>query len=122
MSKMQWNKFTAKHPISTCFGAGVSKKLPKNHKPEKSGKILPTPFKLLCDWVNTIVVGDWTANSAKQEIKVADSADVAAVIRKCGAKQLPSPISPISDCSSSYLLAYRDQDYPKVAKMMGYNL
>jgi hypothetical protein len=122
MSKMPWNKFTTKYPKAECFGASVSKALPKNLKQDKKGKILPTPFKLLSDWVGTLVSGDWTANSSQQVIKIVAATDVAKVIDTCGAEKLPQLSNPLPGCSASYRFDYRNRDYVKVAIVMGYDV
>lgn len=121
MGKLAWNAFTTKHPAATGFTASVSAKLPGGVQIDKNGKVLPTPYKLACEWIAPLLLGDWTSKAMKGGfvLKLSGAADIAALTAAANATG-PLNTPQFAGCAVVYRLAYTDADYGKVARSLGY--
>jgi hypothetical protein len=121
MAKRAWNPFTTKHPAATGFTASVSAKLPGGVRFDTNGKVLPTPYRLACEWIAPLLSGDWTSKTMKGGfiVKLADAADIA-VLRSMTNATVPLNQWQFGGCAVVYRLAYTDSDYANVARSVGY--
>lgn len=119
MAHMTWNSFVGKHKSSTCFGAGVSAKLPKGPHFDRNKKKLPTPYGLFQEWLSVSLTGDWTTTKVHGgfAVCVANPTDAALISKTFGTtgSTVRTPIS-----SQTHQLLYRDSSYADLAKTMGY--
>ena len=120
MAKQTWEKFTDKHPTAPAFTAVVSASLPKVAPIlDRTGKKVPTPYKLLTEWLKAHLSGDWTSIYKRTLVivKVSDAADVAIITKKFPIIGVPGA-SPASSMTTQ--INYSDSDYGSLAKSLGY--
>ncbi|MFM2060171.1 MAG: hypothetical protein RLY71_4556 [Pseudomonadota bacterium] len=116
-----WNTFIAENPSSVLLGAVVSTRLPAAFTFDKAGKKLPTPYKLFCEWLDSVLVGNWSAVAVPQGfvVGVAKEVDKATILSEYGpARHRGFRIGE----KSVAVLSYSDGGYVKLATQRGYSL
>jgi hypothetical protein len=121
MTKMAWNDFVIAHPRGICALSGLPTiKFPKGTL-ARDGRKFPTPYNMLLETLNRVLVGHWTARKAGSvvQIIVADSADLDNLQKlfqmgSINRNPLPSP------CGQGYQFSYDGEEYGRLGKALGY--
>lgn len=121
MAKIAWDTFVQKHKRPRGFSAAVSAALRKGPAFDKSRKKLPTPYGLFQEWASTSLAGDWATVKFPGGfiICVADDSDASTITNEFGVIGAPKPTPA---CTNTQQIGYRDADYKRLAKSLGYNL
>ncbi|WP_430417264.1 hypothetical protein [Parasphingorhabdus sp.] len=126
MARMQWNNFKKQYPNTGEYRCVVTSRLtkPGSVHLDKKGKILPTPYGLLREWLAKNLNGHWAARQETKKGKtlvillIADPADVSK-LSHFGKLQKPTPQQ---RAQRQFPFGYRDSLYGNVAKSLGYDI
>jgi hypothetical protein len=117
-----WNDFVASYPKAHLFAALVSVRLPKGLAFDVNGKKLPTPYRLLNEWLARNLKGPHssTSTSLGVVIGVVEEADRKFLTERFGPCRGGGPR--VGNRSVPILRNYMDGSYAQLAHELGYQL
>ncbi len=121
MARKDWNTFVKQYPNSAGFVAAVSRSLPNGPHFDKKNRKLPTPYGLFQEWLQSALMGDWSATRVPGGfmVRVATKQDAERILRAFPAtgRARTTPA-----CRRTIPFSYRDASYGALAKQLGYVL
>ncbi|WP_170310130.1 hypothetical protein [Thalassospira povalilytica] len=120
MTKKSWNNFTIDHPNAYQISCVCPPALPTRIKFDNSGKRLPTPYGLFCEWLKTQISGEWATTKAGKifMIKVSNKNDLQKILSAYQSKKIATQ----PGSSASYQTMYSTLDYGPLARHLGYDI
>ncbi len=118
----RWNDFIVSHPQAHLLSALVSNRLPQALALDLEGKKLPTPLKLLNEWLRTNCTGPYSTTWATIVIVigVAEARDRQSLLTRFGPCRSGGPT--IGGRKAPILRNYMDGNYAQLAHELGYAL
>lgn len=121
MRRKAWKTFVNDYPESDAFIARVSRVIPKGPHFDKRQQRLPTPYRLLQEWLSGTLSGPWTSDELPGGlvVRIAAREDAALLIRRF---PIIKKLRKTEFGERTFQIRFGDSDYGPLAKEVGYQL